>query len=686
MTRRAGLALAVLALVAFIAAVYAPVNDGVFVWDDHALVETNEVVQRGSLGEIFTRPYWTSSSLSDVRPSYYRPLTTLTLRADYAMAGVDARSFHVSNLLVHLLATLALALVAQRMGAGAIAALLAAAVWSLHPRTTEAVAWISGRGDLLAGLMAIVAMGLWPWYGATATPGDGDGDGGAATATHDRIRAGLAGLALLVGLLAKEVAIAGAVGIGVGTLVGARTRARKRGRDAWLGAGKRLGWVVVPLTAYAALRLLATRGHVTPNLTPLGVEARSATVLEAIGRYLTMLFDPWHPATSIGLVGDIDAGSVVLGGIVIAFFVALALRAAVRRSRAPEGTAGAIDPHLAALGALGATSVALVVHVVPIALAAGVAADRLMYLPLAALALALAVASSALRRSHQRALGVAAIALGASFVPITRARAADYTDELRFRVVAAEHAHPRNTSPKSGLANVLRAGAETKLACKLHLSVRRTLERSGRTKSQRYIRGLENLGGCYAALGWYEDAQHTYELIERLEPNHARVHMELGYLAVHRLDLALAEVELRRALALDPNLEPARATLGAIPGIRMRLAGFTTERAQLADPAGWARLLSSIGRIPDSTAAWAAIVLDPKVDDATAWQGLQHLLVNADIETARRAAEASIARRVFASEALQQRLAKRLRQQASIDALRPRIEALADGEREVRTK
>ena len=664
-----------MALVALVALVYAPVLEGVFVWDDHALIETNDVVQRGSLREIFSRPYWTASSLSDVRPSYYRPITTLTLRADFAMAGTEAASFHVSNLLMHLLATIAVVLVARRFGASPLLAVVAAGVWALHPRSTEAVAWVSGRTDVLAGGLALAALGFWPWYGESGN------DTASAPTRREQLRAALAGLALLAGLLCKEVAVAAVVAIVVGTAVGTGDQGRAR----WRRIGQRLAWLVVPLAAYAALRSSATRGLLTSQLAPLGTGRRAATVLEALGRYLAMALVAWHPATSIGLVGEIDAGSVVLGSIVLAFFVALMVRGLLRMRRP---TAIATRPSapaqeravVAAVAALGLSSLGLVVHVVPIALAAGVAADRLLYLPLAALAIAVAVGASRLSPSRRRAFATVGGALAVSFVPFTRARADDYTNELKFRVVAAEQAHPGNTSAKSSLATLLRADAELDLACRLHASARRTLERTGRTDTQRYVRAMENLGGCYAAQGAYEAADGVYAVVLRMDPNRARLHMELGYLRLHTFAFDLAERELRRAVELDAHLAPARSTLLALPGIRRELARLDTEEARRADPEGWAHLLTTTGRIADATKAWGPLVTSPSIDEDPGWEGLQHLLAHADLATAERAAAAVATRRAFGWNVGISRAARRRAEQARIDALRARIDALANSE------
>jgi protein O-mannosyl-transferase len=666
MTGRARIVLAVLALLALLAVTYAPVRKGVFIWDDHALVETNALVERGSVVEIFRRPFLPAEAVGDTRVAYYRPLTVLSLRMDQGVAGGDAASFHVSNLLLHLAATIAFVCAARRLGAGALTSVIAAAWWALDPRSTESVAWISGRTDVLATLCALSAIALWPWYAAQDSP--------TTEAWRERVRAGGAGLSLLLALLAKEVALAAVLAIAVGTCLGAAGATwRERARS----VAPRLAYVGVPLAIYAVLWFLATR-DVTSRLTPLGAEARAATFLEAVGRYVEMTFDPWHPSTSIGLVGEIDRGRALFGAIVLAAGAAIVVRGVVRRRRSPPAEAPAsLRVPLAVAAALALGSLAFVVHVLPIAIAAGVAADRLLYLPLAGVALGLAVAAGRLPRRAQQIAGVAVLILTATFVPVTRARAEDYTDELRFRVVAAETGHPRNTSAKSGLANTLRAQGEPELACRLHLAVGHALERTGRTGTPRHIRSLENLGGCFEMLGAYDQAAEVYTHILTIRPDGARVHMEIGFNHLHTFEISRADAAFRRALELEPNLVPAQQALAELPEIRVLASRLQTPEAQAADRVGWATLLTRVGRVPDATAAWLPIIEDRTTTDFVAWNGLEFLLVNADYRTARRAAEAFFLREANQGALAKQVLARRLARQTSIDALRPRIEALA---------
>jgi tetratricopeptide (TPR) repeat protein len=672
-TSRAKVALALFALVALVALVYAPVRRGVFVWDDHALVETNPLVQKGAVVDIFRQPFWTTDALSDARPAYYRPLAILSLRADFALAGDEAAAFHLSNLLLHLLAMILLAVAAQRLGASGPASVLAGGVWALLPRSTESVAWIAGRTDVLAAVMVLGALAMWPWYG-DAEPAP------PSSARSARLRALIAGMLVLLGLLSKEVAVAAVVAIAAGTSAGASGAGRAR----WALVARRLAYVAAPLAAYVVVRLLATHGAAS-RVNALGPGMRAATVLEAVGRYAEMILDPWHSKTSIGLMGELDRARALAGALVVLCGVAVIL--ALRARRRPAGARDAVradtttrvaeTASLATAAGLGLGSLAPVLHIVPVVIAASVAADRLLYLPLAGLALGLAVASARLSPRARRVAGVAAVALGASFVPATHARAEDYTDEVRFRVVAAENAHPRNTSAKSGLANVLRSDAEIDLACRLHASVRRSLERSGRAGTPRHLRAMENLGSCYALLGDYARAATVYGALEELNPRGARVQMELGYLHLHQLAVDEAEVAFQRALALDPALVPAQRTLALLPTLRVNLAIFATEEARRADPVGWAHVLLDLGRVPDAIAAWSALLDGAALPEGEAWEALEFLLASAEFPTARRAAERYFERGHALRVIARQRLEARTREQARIERLRARIEALA---------
>lgn len=670
MTKRAQLALSIAALLLVIAAVYSPaLRHGAFVWDDHALVETNDLVARGSLREILARPFLPSDAVIDARPAYYRPLTVLSLRADFTLAAYDAPSFHLSNLFFHLGAVLAFLAVARRLGASDWASLVAAAAWALHPRLTEAVAWVSGRTDVLAALFGLAAVAMWPWFG--------QGEPLTRRAAWWRAVVATGSLfALLLAMLAKETAVAAALAIAAGTWLAAPgERLSERARY----AAPRIGLLSLAIAPYLALRASALRG-LTPALTPLGAPRRALTVLEAVGRYLEMALDAWQPATSIGLVGEPDLARATAGGVALLVVAAFIVRSFSVRSAPVAGSEGSPRVALGVAITLAASALGLVVHIVPIALAAGITSDRLLYMPLAGVALGCAVAAPRLSPRLRKVVGGGALLITATFAGVSYGRASDYTDELRFRVVAAEHSNPRNTSARSGLASVAMGYGAPALACRLHGSVVRILEQTGRTGTARHVRALENLGSCYETIGAYDLAAARYEQLLVLRPATAGVHLRLAYVWLHRVELDQAEVELRRALAIDPNLGLARRLIEELPSLRMRKDKFADPQRRLADRVGWAQLLTRLGRLPDAAEAWLPIALDPRSTDDAAWSAYAFILTNADYATALRAGEAHALRTAIDVPLGKELLGQRRHKHASLVALRARIEALAGSE------
>jgi hypothetical protein len=95
----------------------------------------------------------------DLSVPYFRPLVTLAFLADTRVWGLSASGFHLTNVVLHAATTLLVFGIARRLlPAGAFAA---AALFALHPCHLEAVAWVSGRTDLLAGAASAAAILLY---------------------------------------------------------------------------------------------------------------------------------------------------------------------------------------------------------------------------------------------------------------------------------------------------------------------------------------------------------------------------------------------------------------------------------------------------------------------------------------------------------------------------------------------
>jgi hypothetical protein len=112
---------------------------------------------------------------------YFRPLVILSYYLDNSVLDLPAQAMHLQNILIHLLNSLLVFMSGmmffrkyeQRISL----AFVAGCIFALHPLNVEAVAWISGRTDLLATLFALLALVctayfldsgrlIWLWYAA----------------------------------------------------------------------------------------------------------------------------------------------------------------------------------------------------------------------------------------------------------------------------------------------------------------------------------------------------------------------------------------------------------------------------------------------------------------------------------------------------------------------------------------
>ncbi|XP_068185661.1 protein O-mannosyl-transferase TMTC4 isoform X2 [Antennarius striatus] len=155
-------AVALLALLCFINS-----YDGEFVFDDsEAIVNNKDLKPTTPLSNIWSNDFWGSNLSSNSSHKSYRPLTVLTFRLNYLLAGgLHPIGFHVLNIILHaVISALMIEVFAILIGGldydetGRIlnhapkTSLLAALFFAAHPIHTESVAGVVGRADLLCAL------------------------------------------------------------------------------------------------------------------------------------------------------------------------------------------------------------------------------------------------------------------------------------------------------------------------------------------------------------------------------------------------------------------------------------------------------------------------------------------------------------------------------------------------------
>jgi hypothetical protein len=153
-TRERWLAALVLALTAL---VYAPSLDGDWVWDDFHVIAKNPAIH--APWRLVAEDMWgPTGHRNPISVAYYRPLGMLSFYPGQALFGGPLPE-RLVNLALHLAAVALVAGLARALGASALAAWLGAAAFGWHPAVSEAVAWCSGRFDLLGSAALLGA--LW---------------------------------------------------------------------------------------------------------------------------------------------------------------------------------------------------------------------------------------------------------------------------------------------------------------------------------------------------------------------------------------------------------------------------------------------------------------------------------------------------------------------------------------------
>jgi hypothetical protein len=91
---------------------------------------------------------------------FFRPLSSLSYAATYRLWGMDPLPFHLTDLLIHLAATLALYTLATTLGLRRWAAAVGTAIFALHPIMASVVPDLPRRHDSLAAAGVFAALTL----------------------------------------------------------------------------------------------------------------------------------------------------------------------------------------------------------------------------------------------------------------------------------------------------------------------------------------------------------------------------------------------------------------------------------------------------------------------------------------------------------------------------------------------
>lgn len=132
-------------------------------WDDTLYVTDNRAIQNFSLNNIIT----VSTTNYD---GNYAPLHLISYMLDHAIWGLEPIAFKTVNILLQgMCGVLLYRILITTGGVSATHALLASALFVIHPVQTESVAWISQRKTLLATLFLLLSYQYYSRFASTGS-------------------------------------------------------------------------------------------------------------------------------------------------------------------------------------------------------------------------------------------------------------------------------------------------------------------------------------------------------------------------------------------------------------------------------------------------------------------------------------------------------------------------------------
>lgn len=132
-----------------------------FVYDDEAQLVGNPLVQSWEYVPYYFSTHVWGHAVANTLGNYYRPVFLLWMRLNHAAFGLNPMWWHVTTVLMHVLATFVVFKLARRITCRDDLALAAAVIFGVHPIHIEAVAWIAGVTE---SILAVLLLGSFYFY------------------------------------------------------------------------------------------------------------------------------------------------------------------------------------------------------------------------------------------------------------------------------------------------------------------------------------------------------------------------------------------------------------------------------------------------------------------------------------------------------------------------------------------
>lgn len=508
-------------IIAAALAAYGNSFSGPFVFDGQAAIQDNLSLRHlWPLGPALSPP-------PDGSPVSGRPITNLSFAINYALSGLHVWSYHLLNLVIHVLAGLVFFGILRRTFAGRSPgdpsqgdaratniAIAAAVIWTVHPLQTESVTYLPQRAESLMGLFYLLT--LYGFVRASEREG-----------TPGKPRLcwfGLSWGACFLGMAAKEAMVTAPVMV----LLYDQTFVSGGFRKAWgLRRGYYLGLAGTWLMLVYLMVRVGSRGSTVGFHTPVPWWGYALAQFKAIVHYLHLSLWPHPLVIDYGQKWTVPPLAVLVNGLIVVALVGATLFALRRRS--PLGF----------LGAWFFLILAPTSSVVPIA--TEIVAEHRMYLPLAAVVVLIVVGLHAACGKKSLALFIA-LALGLGL--ITWRRNQDYRSARALWSETVE-SFPDNPGAHNNLGKALLEEKDFSAAeQEFEAAVRLDPNLPG---------GWNNVGATKLRLGQVQGAISAYENALRLVPEYAAARDGLGRAFVEAGQFPAAIRQLEETLRHQPD-------------------------------------------------------------------------------------------------------------------------------------
>jgi len=504
--------IAVIILAGFM--VYGNALNGQFIWDDERLIQDNPVIKNWEgLSEIFTSTLRTPLAEAT---SAFRPLQIFTYLINYSIGRLDVFGYHLTNIIFHILTALVFFWLVQILFRDILLSVLAALIFIIHPVHTEAVAYISGRADVMVAFFMILSFCVYLKNTQKLTI----------------LGFSIMCLSFLGALLSRENALIFPVLI----LLYHFTYKNAISKKAFLG-------ILCTVMVYAVWRWMVFQGLTVEQSTPTTFWQRTPGLFVALANYIRLLLVPFDLHMEYGgLLFNWNEPKIYIG---LALLLSLLFLAYKKRK----------DHRV--LFPIGWFIITLLpaMNIVPLN---SYMAEHWLYIPSMGYAMLIAYLLVYLYRKNNVRLYAVMLGVGLTlyYAGMTITQNGYWRDPIRFYKRTLGF-NPTSTRLYTNLAGeLLKAGQSEDLIRLLKIAI--DIDPANAV-------AYNNLGNAYKGLGKIDEAINIYNKSISLNPDYAGPYYNLGVIYNDkRQDSQKAISYLQKAIAKDSTMYRAYHKLGRI--------------------------------------------------------------------------------------------------------------------------